>query len=51
MTRILIVAIAGLLASSIAARSADDLAAENIFEPRRGRFRIGTAQMDMVPRD
>src|SRR5687768_12968985 len=31
------------------ARAADDLAAQNIGKPSRGRFRIGTAQVDMVP--
>src|SRR6266403_924433 len=29
----------------------DDHAAEDIFKPGRRRLRIGTAQMDMIPRD
>src|SRR6266403_1446993 len=29
----------------------DDHAAEDIFEPGRGRLRVGTAQMDMIPGD
>src|SRR5262249_31018835 len=32
-------------------RAANDDAAENILEPRRGRLRIGAAQVDMVPGD
>src|SRR6516164_1895191 len=27
----------------------DDLTAENVFKPGRGRLRVGTAQMDVVP--
>src|ERR1700692_946759 len=32
-----------------ASGAADDLAAENVFKPGGHRFRIGTAQMNMVP--
>ncbi|GCC47191.1 hypothetical protein chiPu_0031386, partial [Chiloscyllium punctatum] len=34
-----------------AAGAADDLAAENVAQPGRCGFGIGTAQMDVVPRD
>src|SRR4051795_8653325 len=33
------------------AGGAHDVAAENLLEPARGRFRIRAAQMDMIPRD